>query len=353
MSSFYSRIIKQFPHKNIKFAFAYGSGVFKQLDNEDPATVTSSNSIEPSKNMIDFVFVVDNSVQFHDKNLKQNWSHYSFLKYLGPYYVSKIQEEYGAACYYNTLVPLKLDDVQSHLIKYGVISEKDLIRDLFDWDHMYISGRLQKPVKIIHFNHENLLKQEDSLQVDKSFELALQTNLQNALNTALLLMPQRFTLEELFICITSLSYMGDFRMVIGENKKKVANIVQPQMERFIELYRPYLVKETIENYLQCNFDTRQVTQSHEQSAVYHHLSLLPKNLIQTIINLKFKTSHYLDMDEYIYKLTSRVDYKEIVAQSVNNIVMKSSFTQSAKSALTAGVFKTVNYSLRKLNKMVK
>lgn len=120
-------------------AFAYGSGVFEQLNNKP-----NSNS------MIDFVFVVDDAVKFHDENLQMNASHYSMLKHLGPYYLSRIQNELGAACYYNTLVPLKLDDGKSCLIKYGVVSEDALIRDLFDWDYLYLSGRLQKPVKFIY-----------------------------------------------------------------------------------------------------------------------------------------------------------------------------------------------------------
>jgi len=153
MTSFYNRILNKFPVERIKFAFAYGSGVFKQLNND-----------KPDKNMIDFVFVVDDSLKFHMENLKLNASHYSFLKHLGPYYLSKLQNEFGAGCYYNTLIPVKLvdddgggggekNDAQNiQLIKYGVMSEEALIRDLFDWDYLYMSGRLQKPVGILSLN---------------------------------------------------------------------------------------------------------------------------------------------------------------------------------------------------------
>ena len=140
---FYKRILDKFPHERIKFAFAYGSGVFKQLNND-----------KPDANMIDFVFVVDDSLKFHMENLKLNASHYSFLKHLGPYYLSKIQNEFAAGCYYNTLVPVKVDNNEIlgsnniQLIKYGVMSEEALVRDLFDWDYLYMSGRLQKPVKL-------------------------------------------------------------------------------------------------------------------------------------------------------------------------------------------------------------
>ena len=146
MSLFFTRILNKFPLKHIKFAFAYGSGVFEQLNN------VNTNQ---SQNMIDFVFVVDDSLKFHMENLKLNASHYSFLKHAGPYYLSKIQNEFGAACYYNTLVPVKDvdddDESRTQLIKYGVMSEEALVRDLFDWDYLYMSGRLQKPVGILFF----------------------------------------------------------------------------------------------------------------------------------------------------------------------------------------------------------
>lgn len=347
MNQFYTKILKQFPTQHIKYSFAYGSGVFSQLNNNEAVTKKSTKS----SNMIDFVFVVDDSLQFHTENLKQNRSHYSFLKWLGPKNISLFQDEIPAACYYNTLVPIKLEDTnERQLIKYGVISEKMLIRDLYDWDYLYIGGRLQKPVKLIEtVSNEGLT---EKMNENSNFNKALQTNLQNALHTALLLLPENFTLEELFICITSLSYMGDLRMIVGENKNKVVNIVKPQVDRFIDLYKPYIIKECVEEFLLCNFETGQMCQRLDQHTIYHHLNLLPKNLIQTIINLKFKTSQYHDMEEYIYKLTNRSDYKEMVTHSVGSIVRKSSTVQSIKGVVTAGLFKTTDYSMRKLKKMI-
>jgi translocator assembly and maintenance protein 41 len=134
MNQFYSSIIKKFPCENIKYAFAYGSGVFTQLNNNAAATKDKGKS----SNMIDFVFVVNNSIKFHTENLKMNKSHYSFLKCIGPYYISIFQDNIPASCYYNTLIPIKLEDNSVQLIKYGVISEKMLIQDLYDWDYLYI-----------------------------------------------------------------------------------------------------------------------------------------------------------------------------------------------------------------------
>jgi translocator assembly and maintenance protein 41 len=189
--------------------------------------------------------------------------------------------------------------------------------------------------------------------VNKSLELALKTNLKNALHTALLLMPEKFTLTDLFICITALSYSGDFRMVIGENKNKCENIVLAQLSRFTELYKPYLIKESVDDYLLCNFDTGHLRQRQDKNTIFHHFNQLPKNLIQTIVNLNFKTTHYYDLEEYIMKLTNRIDYRDIVSNAVKTIVQGSSLSQSAKGLLTAGFFKSLTYSSRKLQKMFK
>ena len=120
-SLLYSNLLNKFPRNRIKFAFAYGSEVLKQSG----AKTNRSNDMF-SRPMVDFVFVVDNEIRFHDENLKMNSSHYSFLKWIGPYYLSRFQNEIGAGCYYNTLVPLKIDDglsksEQEYMIKYGII----------------------------------------------------------------------------------------------------------------------------------------------------------------------------------------------------------------------------------------
>jgi translocator assembly and maintenance protein 41 len=96
-----------------------------------------------------------------------------------------------------------------------------LQRDLEEWETLYLAGRLQKPVSI--------------LRQDAKLGLASKMNLENAIRVALLMLPDRFTEEELFLKIAGLSYRGDFRMLFGENPHKVYNIVYAQMVLFINL----------------------------------------------------------------------------------------------------------------------
>lgn len=71
-SDFFQRVLQRFPigsekneGYNFPFAFAYGSGVFKQSGNVS------------KDNMTDFILVVDNSEKWHAANLAKNPTDYS------------------------------------------------------------------------------------------------------------------------------------------------------------------------------------------------------------------------------------------------------------------------------------
>ena len=325
--SFYNRVLNHYNFNNqIKLAFAYGSGVFKQLNN----TNSKNDSI------IDFVFVVDDALTYHDLNTEANPKDYSFLKHFGPYYLAKVQNQYGAAVYYNTLV--KFED---YFIKYGIIQKNYFLRDLYDWDYLYISGRLHKPVKMLKTDNQKDI--HDSLNV----------NIKNAFHTALLLLPETFSLEELFLCITNLSYHGDVRRTIGaEDKSKVLNIVKPNFDHFYELYKPIIQKENV-NFLHLNEITLKVDQDKGAHSIYHNLNFLPKNLLQIMTTRSVKLRQYQDMEELVFKLATRADLKIIINNAINYIVQRNSISQTIKGLFTAGVVKSINYSARKFKKMFK
>jgi translocator assembly and maintenance protein 41 len=212
----------------IRYAFAYGSGVFSQTSSSSATSLSphpnpSKAIVEWQKGggkMIDFIFGVSHTQHWHSLNLTQHRNHYSALGSLGSGFVSYAQDKIGAGVYFNPYIT-----VNGTLIKYGVVNLSTLQKDLSTWDTLYLAGRLQKPVKI--------------LRDDPKVRLANQINLISAVRTALLMLPETFTEKELYSAITGISYQGDPRMRFGsENPRKIANIVDNQMANFRQLYSP-------------------------------------------------------------------------------------------------------------------
>ncbi|KAK3955855.1 mitochondrial matrix Mmp37-domain-containing protein [Pseudoneurospora amorphoporcata] len=239
----FREVLKQIPWEfraPIRYAFAYGSGVFPQskpsgkvITDEElrkihpkaPEAVKRAQDGTPK--MIDFIFGVTHTQHWHSLNMKQHRHHYSALASLGSGAVSYVQDKMGAGVYFNPYVV-----VNGILIKYGVVQLDTLERDLTQWDTLYLAGRLHKPVKI--------------LRDDPRIRLANQINLLSALRTALLLLPPKFTEDELFATIAGISYLGDPRMSLPtENPSKVKNIVGNNMTNFRRLYLPLI--ETLPN----------------------------------------------------------------------------------------------------------
>jgi translocator assembly and maintenance protein 41 len=167
----------------IRYAFAYGSGVFPQSSSAPTASSLSPHP-HPSEaivkwqksggKMIDFIFGVSHTQHWHSLNLHQHKDHYSALGSLGSGFVSNVQDKFGAGVYFNPYIT-----VNGTLIKYGVVNLDTLQKDLSTWDTLYLAGRLQKPVKI--------------LRDDPKVRLANQINLISAVRTALLMLPEKFT----------------------------------------------------------------------------------------------------------------------------------------------------------------
>lgn len=239
----FKEVLKSIPWQfraPIRYAFAYGSGVFPQskpsgkvptpdelraVHPKAPPAVQRAQDGTPK--MIDFIFGVSHTQHWHSLNMKQHRDHYSALASLGSGAVSFVQDRMGAGVYFNPYVV-----VNGILIKYGVVQLGTLERDLTQWDTLYLAGRLHKPVKI--------------LRDDPKIRLANQLNLLSALRTALLLLPPSFTEEDLYATIAGISYLGDPRMSLPtENPSKVKNIVGNNMANFRRLYLPLI--ETLPN----------------------------------------------------------------------------------------------------------
>uniref|UniRef100_A0A0N5B2L3 Phosphatidate cytidylyltransferase, mitochondrial n=1 Tax=Strongyloides papillosus TaxID=174720 RepID=A0A0N5B2L3_STREA len=315
----YLELIKCIPLDTADFVCAYGSGALLQA-NENM-----------NDKMVDFIVVTNDPLNFHKNNMSQNPDHYSLLRRFWPKRITKIQTNYGARVYYNTLVKSK-----GRTIKYGVISTDDALQDLLDWRWLYVSGRLQKPVLNV-------------LPPTKELAEAIEINRNSALHFALLKLGDTFTYEDLFKQIVSISYNGDFRQKFGEDRNKIDKIVRGGYDRFVDIYKPLLIKDNRVTILSSKMEQDNTTE-----AMYHRLNLLPSEILNNLQNSwKKRYRERKDIEEILFSLSHRLDADIIISKIAKDIVYKSAISQSSKNAFSAGIYKSIVYSYSKLLKWSK
>lgn len=222
-------LLSRFPA--VEFAFAYGSGAIKQ-DGYDHFNESSGDGKAAKKTtsapMLDLIFAVDQSANWHQENMARNPSHYTSIVPLSSNRVAWVQDEIPANFWFNAYVPFPSEQYPGRMIKYGVISKANLLRDLIGWNQLYAAGRLHKPVHV--------------LKNDPDINSAMVANREQAVKTSLLLLPDRFCERDLYLSIASLSYVGDPRMIFGENPKKIVNLVTPIIPVYRDIYKDTVKK---------------------------------------------------------------------------------------------------------------
>jgi hypothetical protein len=163
---------------------------------------------------------VEDPATWHAANLARNRRHYSALGALGPRAVAGVAECVGVGVHFNPFV--RLPGVEA-AVKYGVVGLPRLLRDLREWDALFVAGRLQKPVA--------------TLAGDARVDAAQASNLRAALACALLLLPERFSEQQLHVALCGLSYNGDVRMALAEDAAKVERIAQGSAAQLRRLYQ--------------------------------------------------------------------------------------------------------------------
>ncbi|CAG8448888.1 9803_t:CDS:10 [Diversispora eburnea] len=273
----------------IRYAFAYGSGVFSQKGYDE-------------KPMVDFIFAVSYPQHWHSLNLKQNKNHYSFIRSLGSRAISSLQENVGASVYFNPYV--QMDD----MIK--------ILRD------------------------------------DARVRLAQQVNLSNSLRTALLLLPKDFTEEQLYLTIAAISFKGDFRKFVGENPNKIKNVVSTQINNFNLLYSSLINALPNVTFIDDN-NLQQDDSPKARAQMIQKLPRILKNKIQEeykMAMIRKGISFPSDEKEIIKNIASSEDYSKYIETGLGEIIFWPAITQSLKGILTAGMFKSGKYISSKLGK---
>lgn len=281
------------------FVCAYGSGVFPE---QAPKGSTQ----------IDFVFGVQDPVEWHKRNLSQNREDYSLVaRTLGPAAVASVQRT-GAGIYYHSFVPF-----QDKEIKYGVISIDAIIDDLLNWTHLYVAGRLQKPVRIFG-QHPKI-------------EGAMRENLKKAVMVSLVLLPEEFTERQLFHTIVSLSYLGDSRMQFGVDPGKVDRIVESQFTRLQGMYHPFLNSRELLHVLLKKGEKYQKNNIGTQEYVYN---FFPRELSSRVGRCN----------------PSSEDFGVHVKKALVEIVKSSSTAQTLKGLFSTGISRSIRYVKEKREK---
>ncbi|QRV86482.1 matrix Mmp37 protein [Ceratobasidium sp. AG-Ba] len=303
----------------IRYAFAYGSGVFGQDGYKDS-----------DRPQLDFLFAVTHADHFHSINLHQNPKHYALApRLLGSDFVSRVQS-LAPGLWFNPYVKVK-DGVT---IKYGVTTVDNLCADLLGWKSLYMAGRMHKPIRII--------------KDDPRVRLTQQVNLTSAVRAALLTLPERFDEKQLFERITGISYSGDPRMSFAENPHKIRNIVSAQQAQFRELYHRLVVGLPGVHWAGQNVEARAQL-----------LRKLPSNL-RTRIDARYQSfenhaaggasSPSRDENVFWQKVGGASDLAEAMHSETAAIVKGPATAQSLKGLVSAGFVKSLRYSGEKLGK---
>lgn len=276
--------------------YGYGSGVFKQ----------ASSGTKP---LTDVIFVVDDLKKWHMDNMQINPKDYSMIGriYINNSSVEKIKGVNGAT-YFS-----EIKDGE-YTFKYGVIEVLDFVRGLNTWDNMFMAGRFHKPV----------------LEIDsqKAIRDSIDYNRKCAFMIACLFSEPVCTAKEILVQLCGLSYLGDARMAIAENPRKVEEIVEGSFDKLMEIYPfigSFITKEADDIYFI------------DHGEILRNIEFLPKDLLDFF---KENDTNINDIDMV------RIDIYEFL-KGKNSVESRAQILQGVR---TNGIIRSVPYVLAKVKK---
>ncbi|XP_017970698.1 PREDICTED: phosphatidate cytidylyltransferase, mitochondrial isoform X2 [Theobroma cacao] len=297
----------------VDFCCVYGSALHST--NHDKST------------MVDFILGVSDPLQWHSENItRHGWC---FL-------ITEVADDIGVGVHFNPFVTWK-----NKMLKYGVVRMHDLVQDILNWERFYLSGRLQKPVNMLM----------DNLDIENVNSV----NLRAAVSAALLLLPPKFTEEDLYAKICSLSYMGDLRMLFAEDRNKVKKIVQGQFDLFQSMYKPFLEEYEGKGFLRFSSSENHhahISQDCGLTVARSHVSSLPPT-IRSQMWIKLGTKKVIsESGQVLHEVVigSREEAAKCMQKVLRRTVMVSSARQALSGLLTVGGIKAARYVTNKMEK---
>ena len=294
-------------------AFAYGSGVFAQ-GKPLPDTIKSSNS-----KMIDYLVVVrDNElVSWHRDNYRINPRDYPIIGRIA----LERTNLFSDAVYYVPDVTVCTHS-SGKRIKYGVVGWDVLRQDLYNWNSLFLAGRLHKPTIM------------DMCESDGIINSAMESNLNSALRVALLQLSNRndFDFNDVLYKIVGISYTNDPRLLLAESPRKIENILIGQKKELEAMY--------IEKY-------ERIVSGASASSLKD-----PAVKIKLLRDLPYTLKNELNTaaTDDLWRIALSNDTPLLVTEAVGRIVRRSAWKQMALGMISTPVFKAAKYVISKMSK---
>ena len=273
-----------------------------------------------------------------------NPSHYALIaKLMGVSMITSIEQNYGAGIWYNTMIQLPHVPFQ---IKYGIISSTLFKQDLLDWKYLYVAGRLHKPVRLLQE------PSEEGAFGDVSLEEMMERNRRYALSCSLLMLPPAFSVADVLIQISGLSYLGDFRMQVGEHPDKVQNLVQGDVAGFFDLYQPHLKELRQQGFLRP--DTGSGQEGEEKLDLLLSTPSSPSLQLQDLQAIACSKASFEPSQHSLLLPPSMANVShELLGTRIGERIASNALSQSLKGIVTAGVRKSMVYAGLKVLKKFK
>ena len=286
-------------------AIGYGSGIFRQKG--------YNKNENPDK---DIILIVDDFMEFLKEDYRMNPKHFS-----SDFNKTKLELKTSKHDFYSNLGCLKFYHENIHF-KMMIISEKALIYDLKTWAYFGMAGRLTKPIL-----YDNIPEELDEL---------IKENRKAILLTALLYNNKDImSKEELYVTISKLTYMYDFRTILpGEKKTKYSDIVSGAIKEFDDAYLDSPLLTTKKGMIKNNHPVELIDSLPISLLNYINEKIHSKNS-EEITKVKLeKISHVI---EDYFKYTNFIN----------------SIRLAASCSSTLGTKESINHALHKFQKHLK